>query len=213
MVAKGKVKTEEEIIYFVPEWQRVASFLEERTLSGFIAAFIEAHKILDFYLKRKGYPGDNFDQRFNFAKEKLSNPDKFFWAKKLFDDLVSKPKFNTTTLDLEDAILAYKQALIDILGEDKKALSFSEKMLLLYHFYAPRKIPQIKRLGIYFLVFLFLVLFLADTEPGNLIVRGIVDFAHFVFSYLLAILLFLGGLVILVFLIVFYLEKRKQKQN
>lgn len=213
MKKKHQAKTEEEIIYPVAEWQRVESFLEEGGLAAYIVALIEAHKILDYYLIKQGYPGATFDERIILAKEKLSNPEKFFYSYKILKNLIGKPKFNTTTLDIEEAILTYRQALIDILGEKKKPLSFYERILVLYHYYLPKKLSQIKKIVLYFFGFLLLVLFLADTQVGNSIVKLVVDFAHFVFSYILAIVLFLAGLAVLIFVFIFYLEKKKRSQQ
>lgn len=212
MRKKVKIKTEEEIVYPILEWKRVENFLLEKTLSGFISGLIDAHKILDFYLKKKGYPGKNIEERINLAKEEFSNWGKLMWAKQIHDNLVSNPKFNTTSLDLEDAILAYKQAIIDITQGEKKKLKLEERILVFARYYFPSRLLHIKKIILYIIFFFLGVLFLADTALGNLIVSMVVDFTHLLFSYLLAIILFVIGLVILTIGTIFYLEK-KRKEN
>jgi Ca2+-dependent lipid-binding protein len=79
-------------------------------------------------------------------------------------------------------------------------------------YYLPSKWKAIRKILLYLVIFFVLVLFLADTFPGKLLVSGIVDLTHYIFGWVLAVILFTLAILIVIIASLIYFERRKRKR-
>ncbi|NIM47109.1 MAG: hypothetical protein GTN40_03055 [Candidatus Aenigmarchaeota archaeon] len=189
-------------------WAEVEGALKERTPAGYKMAVIEANKLLDMTLKEKGYPGRDFDDRLLNARETFSNFDSLKQAVGKAKQILNTFDYNLTSVEVEDIINCYKQALMD-LTEGFGSISFTKRASLFFKYYVPAKIKSVKFWIILFFSFLLLVKFLADTSWGQQITQFVVSIVRFIFSWFLVFVLFIVGITIVVFATFLYFEKRK----
>jgi len=195
----------------IEHWDKVEHYLREGSLSSLVLAVIEAEKIFKQTLKDSGFPGKTTEEKISQAGGKISNITKLNFARNLRRDILEKINPAVTSLDLEAAVLAYKQAVID-LKEGSSKISFSDKVIFYVDYYFPNKLKSLKKTGIYFVIFLAVVWLFANTAIGQGIINIIVGFANFIFSWIFAVLLLVLALAIVVILSLVYFERRKKQK-
>ncbi len=189
-------------------WGIVQEALDEGTISGYKMAVIEAGKILEDLLKQKGYPGRTIKDRVLNARDYFHNLEGLLKANEIRQKLVDKVEYQLTSIQVEDAITAYRQAVVDLTSDEKASLSLFKKTRLSLKYYIPsRKKALTLILGGFFL-FLLLVLILADTSFGRDFIQGVVGMTHFIFSWIMIIVLMVVGMGVIVIGSLFYFERR-----
>jgi len=196
----------------IPGWKKVEKYLADKSLAGLIVALIEADKLLASRLEKQGYPGKTTDDRIKNAKEKFSNLNGLLEARQIRNDFLKNKEMNITSLDVEDGITSYQQALLDLQNGEKSRLGIFERFVILMDYYLPSKWKAIRKILLYLVIFFVLVLFLADTFPGKLLVSGIVDLTHYIFGWVLAVILFTLAILIVIIASLIYFERRKRKR-
>ncbi len=207
--AKVTIEEDEEV---TTGWSKVQKYLEEKNINSFLLAVLEADKLLAKALKDKGYPGKTTQEKIGAAKEKFTNINFLLGARDIRDKIINKIDYNLSSLDLEDAISAYRQAIID-LGEESEKLPISERLLLLFHYYYPSKKQALKKIIIYIVLFFTIVWFLSHTSLGQNIVNIVVGVTNIIFSWVLAIVLLVVGVIITVIASLLYFEKRRKERR
>lgn len=192
-------------------WEKVDKFLDEKTLGGLIVALLEADKILAAILKKQGYPGKSTDDRIKGAKERFNNLNGLLEARKVRKKMLETGEYNINSLDIEDAIAAYRQSIIDVESESKSRLGSFERFIILLDYYLPSKWKTVRLVLLYLFIFFALVLFLADTSVGHLVVSAVVSVTHIIFSWVLAIILLIAAILIVIIASLIYFERRKRK--
>lgn len=212
MPKEPKVKTEEEIEYPTLGWKKVEDYLSQKTPSSLILALLEAGKLLDYHLSHKGYPGKNLEEKIAFGRERFSNLQKLVEALRIKNEIISKINYKLTTLDLEEGISAFKQAIIDLEQSPKKLTLFDQAYLYFTYFF-PQKLKSSRRLIIYIFLFFLAVWFFANTSLGRTISGAVVFLANWIFSWVFAIfLLILAAITIIVISILYFEKRRRQKE-
>jgi hypothetical protein len=211
----GKIKKESRIIENDQEtiqgWEKVDKYLEEKSLAGLIVALLEADKLLNSALKKQGYPGKTIDDCIKSAKAKFNNLNGLLEARRIRKRLLGTKEYNINSLDLEDSIAAYRQSLLDLQSEAKSRLGYFERLIILADYYLPSKWKAIRKVLIYLALFFVVVLFLANTWPGQRIVLYVVSITHIVFSWVLAIISLILGILIVIIASLLYFERRKRR--
>ncbi len=194
-------------------WSIVKEALEEGTISGYKIAVIEAGKILEKLLEQKGYPGRTTRERILNARDYFHNLEGLLRAEKIRQNLVNNLEYQLTSLQVEDAINAYHQAVIDLNSNEKANLNLFQKAKLSLKYYLPSKKKFLTVvLGSIFL-FLLMVLILADTSIGRSFIQGVVGITHFIFSWIMIIILIIVGMGIIIIASLFYFEKRNANRT
>ncbi len=207
ITAKGKEKLTFENP--IEKWSRVERYLSEKTSSGLFMALIEAEKLLNLALSEKKFPGKDLETKISFAKERFSDIKALHKARKIKQDILEKIDFNLTSLDIEEALASYKQAIIDI-TQDPKKLGLTDRLILYTDYYFPYKLGSFKRFFLYFFLFFLSVWFLAHSSWGSALVKFFVFLADIIFSWALAVILVVLGLIITIIGSILYFEKRKR---
>ncbi|MFC1686693.1 hypothetical protein ACFLZS_02075 [Patescibacteria group bacterium] len=196
-------KVKEEI-----NWSIVKEALDEGTVSGYKMAVIEAGKILDNILKQKGYPGKDTKDRILNARDNFHNLEGLLNAHKLRKNLTSNLEYQLTSIQVEDAVNAYHQAVIDLTSSEKAKLGIFQKTRMTLRYYLPGKKRLIGFVLSGFFLFLLIVLILADTQFGRDFIQGVVGVTHFIFSWIMIMVLVVIGMGIIVIASLFYFERR-----
>src|SRR5581483_87304 len=98
--------------YFERKWLELLARV--KTHDGMILSVIDADKLLDEALKRRGYKGRTMGERLVAAQRVLSNNDGVWFAHKLRSRLVHEPEVRLKKSEAKDALAAIKQSLIDL---------------------------------------------------------------------------------------------------
>ena len=98
--------------YFDPKWAELLSRV--KTPEGMALAVIDADKLLDEALKRKGYKGKTMGERLVAAQRALSNNDGVWYAHKLRNRLVHEPNARLRRSEAKNALAGIKQGLQDL---------------------------------------------------------------------------------------------------
>lgn len=98
--------------YFDQKWAELLARV--KTPEGMALAVIDADKLLDEALKRRGYKGKTMGERLVAAQRNLSNNDGAWFAHKLRNRLVHEPDVRLRKNDAKNALAGIKQSLQDL---------------------------------------------------------------------------------------------------
>ena len=98
--------------YFDQKWAELLGRV--KSPEGMALAVIDADKLLDEALKRKGYKGKTMGERLVAAQRALSNNDGVWYAHKLRNRLVHEPNVRLRRSEARNALAGIKQGLQDL---------------------------------------------------------------------------------------------------
>ena len=98
--------------YFEDKWQSLLHRV--RTPEGMVLAIIDADKLLDEALKKRGYKGKTMGERLVSAQRAISNNDTVWYAHKLRNRLVHEPEVRLRKNEAKNALAGFKQCLKDL---------------------------------------------------------------------------------------------------
>lgn len=85
-----------------------------KTHEGMILAIIDADKLLEEALRKRGFKGKTIGERLVKAQKDLSDNDSVWYAHKLRNRLVHEPQIRLQKHEAKDALGGFKQALHDL---------------------------------------------------------------------------------------------------
>lgn len=191
-------------------WQIVEDCMAEKTSSGYKLALIEADKLLDKALRDAGYPGKNIEERITQAKANFSNVKNLKKAREKRNLVLKELSYNLNSIDVEDAVKSYHQALLDIEGNPEAKLSLLEQIMAQVSYYVPSKKKFFWKTLLYCVSILLIIVFLADTKTGQKISQSIVNLSHFIFGWVLMVFILVASVITIITLSILYFEKRKK---
>lgn len=98
---------------FQKRWQAILEIV--KTQEGMVLAVINADKLVDEALRRKGYRGKTMGERLVSAQRTLSDNDSVWYAHKLRNRLVHENDHPALKInDAKKALAGFKQALKDL---------------------------------------------------------------------------------------------------
>ena len=97
---------------FRERWARLLA--QVKTPEGMALAVIDADKLLDDALKKRGFKGKTTGERLVSAQRSLSNNDAIWYAHKLRNRLVHEPDIRLKKNEAQKALGNFKQALVDL---------------------------------------------------------------------------------------------------
>lgn len=98
--------------YFDKRWSEL--LLRVKTTDGMILAVVDADKLLDEALRRRGYKGKTMGERLVAAQRDLSSNDSVWYAHKLRNRLVHEPDVRLRKNEAKNALEGFKQGLKDL---------------------------------------------------------------------------------------------------
>jgi hypothetical protein len=199
----GEIKIKHEV------WDLVENCFKEQKACSYKMAIIEADKSLDNLLSLKGVPGTGSKDRVLKVKEKFSNIEELFKAFELRERILNHLSYTLTVQEVDDALNAYKQAIIDI-DSGGKSIPFKTKLKLFWEYYVPKKIRKIKSLIFFALLLLAVILFFNDFNFGKEIHTKLLQTARFIYYEIMVILVVAAVVVGLIFFIFLVLENKNK---
>ncbi len=94
------------------EWKELQSFCRDRTM--WPKALVDADRLLDKALKRRKFRGKRMGERLVSAQRRLTNNDGVWAAHNLTKKVIDNPATRLSEAKVKAALVAYRQALIDI---------------------------------------------------------------------------------------------------
>lgn len=197
----------------ITSWHIIEDCLAEKTASGYKLTLIEAEKLLQDALKKAGYPGKNGDERIASSQHLFSNVKKIKIARDKAKIVLKELDYNLNSLEVEDAAKSYHQALMDVKTNPDAQLGIFDRFWALVTYYIPSKKKLFFTVSGVVLGFLLLIVFLADTEPGKNTTKAIIDFAHFIFSWVITTAILIIAIVTIITLTILYFENKRKNQS
>lgn len=197
----------------ITSWHIIEDCLAEKTASGYKMALIESEKLLQDALKQAGYPGKNGDERIASSGHLFSNIKKLKSARDKAEIVLRELDYNLNSLEVEEATKAYHQALMDIKTNPDAHLGFFDRIWALITYYIPSKKKLFFTLAGISVGTLLFIVFLADTKTGRNFATSIVDFAHFVFSWVITTAILIIAVITIITLTILYFENKRKGQS
>ena len=98
--------------YFQKKWLELLTRV--KTPEGMMLAIIDADKLLDEALRKRGFRGKTLGERLVAAQRSFSNNDTVWYAHKLRNRLVHEPNVRLKKGEAKNALAGFKQGLIDL---------------------------------------------------------------------------------------------------
>jgi len=98
--------------YFEARWMELLARV--RTPDGMVLAVIDADKLLDEALKRRGFKGKTMGERLVSAQRSLNDNDAVWYAHKLRNRLVHEPDIKLKKKEAQTALAGFRQGLKDL---------------------------------------------------------------------------------------------------
>ncbi len=190
------------------DWTPVDEALAEGTASGAKLAVLEAGKILESSLANAKLPGDTPAAKLGKARGMLARPAEVTQLQQALEKL---HRGDSPALSPEQAkhhVQTVRQTLADLSSIPSADRSPATRIKLLAGMFRGRRQLGLQVLGAATVAFV-LILFLADTPPGQAIVTGVVGIVHFFFRWLLGLVILLAVLAAAVAATALYLDRRQ----
>ncbi len=98
--------------YFEARWSELLAMVKSQ--EGMVLAVIDADKLLDEALKRRGYKGKTMGERLVAAQRDLTSNDSVWYAHKLRNRLVHEPKVRLRKSEAKNALAGIRRGLKDL---------------------------------------------------------------------------------------------------
>lgn len=191
------------------DWTAVEDAEQEKSVSGYKVALLEAAKLLDERLRAERVPGRTFAERTQAAHYHFTQPEKLNRAATYVEGLRSGVTGGLTADRAKTYLQSFRQGVADMNDLSQSRDSFAAQARLYLGLLKGRQrwlVRGLVGLG----GFLILVLLLADTGIGRGLVSGIVDLVHGFFGLLVALLVAIGAVLIVVLGSAVYLDKHRR---
>jgi hypothetical protein len=189
------------------DWTPVEEAEAEHTVSGYKIALLEAAKLFEQRMADEKIPGRTAADHLEAVKLHLTRPADVTRAYSYVGRLRAGTTGALTKERAKAYIQAFRQAVADLNDLTQSRDSFAAQFKLALGTLKSKQFWLVRAL-IGLGVFFVLVLFLADTTPGQVLVAAMVGFVHLFFSWIIGLLV---GIALLVFVVVgtaLYLDRR-----
>jgi len=196
----------------VIDWTIIENLLKQGNESALSLALLEYDKLIKQLFSRRGIPGLTLAHKIENAKMILSDIPSLEKARSLRERILDELDFVPARPELELAINAYHQAVVD-LASSRADLSLFRRTVQLVRFYVfSKKGSAYKKVGVAFLSLFAFIYFLGGTPPGVALTGGIVTSVNTVFSWLVFLILMILVGAFLAALTIVYFDKRRRMQ-
>lgn len=98
--------------YFQDKWLELLARV--KTPEGMVLAIIDADKLLDEALKKRGFSGKTMGERLVAAQRSMTDNDSVWYAHKLRNRIVHEPEVNLKKREAQNALGGFKKGLKDL---------------------------------------------------------------------------------------------------
>ena len=189
------------------DWTPIEEAESENTISGYKVALLEAAKIFEERMAEERIPGKTPGEKLEAVQFHLTRSADVVKAYSYVQRLRSGSTGALTKERAKAYIQSFRQAVADLndLSQSRDSLPAQAKMYL--GLLKGKQVWLVRALigiGGFFLI----VLFLADTPPGQALVSGSVAFVHLFFSWIIALLIAIALIVLVVLGTAVYLNRK-----
>jgi uncharacterized membrane protein len=197
------------------EWKTVRDYLKKDNPESLKLAIIEAENIFLRTVERKGYKARNVEEKISLALKEMSRPEVFLKNREIALNLKNK-----VGQGIEDPysgleiVNIYKESISEILFgiiDEKKFESLKLRFWRFYYLFFMNK-KKVYRFLIWILLFILLMLFIADTDLGKNLFDLIIDKIHLIIRIILFTLFIAFAIVFFITLSIVLLESRSKKK-
>jgi len=191
------------------EWDRAEEFLLRKTSADLMVAVLEAGKIFNRVLaSRANRAGKKITQIYEL-RDSFADLPSVLAAHKMRNKVLTQKNFELDLDEAEYIFEAYKRGALDLLSREKFTRNIFERLndWWLYLWEGSQK--KIRQYTGWILGSLLLIVFLADTSLGRLLASVFVAISHFVWTWLVIILIFLAVAAVVLISLFAYLGRNK----
>jgi len=198
------------------EWETIDKYIKKDNQDGIRLAVIEAENVFLRTVERKCYKAKNIEEKVSLALKEISNPDVFLKSRERALLFKNKVGFELgDPYEGREIVDNYKRAIEDILFGIIDEKRFESLKIRFWRFYYPVFVNRRKiyHFAAWFLFFILLMLFIADTDLGKNMFDSIIDKLHLIIRIILFILFIGFAIVFFITLSIVLLESRSKKRH
>jgi hypothetical protein len=190
------------------DWTAVEEAEAEKTVTGYKLALLEAAKLLDERLQAERVPGRSFAERVQAAHFHFTKPNQVNRAAAYVEGLRSGVTGGLTKDRAKTYLQDFRQGVADMNDLSQSRDSAAAQARLYLGLLKGRQRWLLRGL-IGLGGFLVVVLILADTKVGQVLVDGVVGLVHGLFGLIVALLIALGAVLLVVLGTAVYLDRHR----
>lgn len=197
------------------EWETINKYIKKDNQESNRLAVIEAENVFLRTVERRGYKAKNIEEKISLALKEISIPDIFLKSRERALLFKNKVGFESgDPYEGREIVDNYKRAIEDILFGIIDEKKFESLKIRFWRFYYPLFInrKKIYRFLGCFILFILLMLFIADTDLGKNIFDAIIDKIHLIIRIILFILFIAFAIIFFITLSIVLLESRSKKR-
>lgn len=191
------------------DWSTINNYKKEGSISGLCMALAESHKLLDYFLDKKSYGGSTIYEKVKMAKDIFSDINGLAKAMEVWEDVFSVYDKELAAKDVREAIDQYHQAITDIAESEVYSISLLDRMRSSINYYLVSQPDKFRKIVVWFLLTVILIMVLDNTHIGQTIMSGLVAIINFLFGGLLIAGLIILGIILIVGGVMIYRDRRK----
>lgn len=191
----------------VIDWTPINQYLREGTKSGLAMALVECDKLLNHILHLKGYKGKTIYQRIASAKDAINDLGGLAYALEIKENLLNEFDKDVSERELRRAIEKYKEIIEDVERSQIPESGIIDLIKGNLDYYFIGKPERFRRFVVWFLALVVTIIVLDNTHIG----QSIVHFVALIFGGAISWLLALGiivGIVLLLALVFLAIGKK-----
>jgi hypothetical protein len=197
------------------EWKTVEKYLKKDNSESSRLAVIEAENVFLRVVERKGYKAKSLEGKVSLALKEIRNPETLLKARDKALEAKNKVGFDfDDPYTAGDIINIYKESIEYLLFgiiEEKKFESLKYRFWRYYYvFFINRR--KIYRFLVWVLIFILIMLFIADTDLGKSIFDYFIDKIHLILRIILFALFIVFSILFFVTFSIILLESRSKKR-
>jgi len=193
------------------DWTTIDEYLKEGTLAALCMALAECHKLLNYILTSQGYRGDSIYEKIHEAKNRFTNLNNLAKGMEIRESIFEEYDKEISKEEIRNAIKFYQEAIKDLAESDMPDVGLVGKIRawFVFHFLYNRRF--FRKLAVWFLVVVLLLIILDATHPGQVIVHYLATLFFKISNFLIITSIAVGVLILIIVGVIFYFEARRKK--
>lgn len=191
-------------------WLLVENALNDGSRYGYKAAIIETEKILKIALDEKNIPGETYDDKIDFVRKLLANPDKLKYSRAMCKKIIEELGFDISLDDTKEIIAGYYKAISDVSEMTYHNISAKDKVMLFAEKYSKKLPHAIKSILIAILVFFGALFISSETEVGRSAGLMLIEISRMIFYKFIPAIFAITAFIFASLVIIAAIKKRKK---
>lgn len=194
-------------------WRIVENALNDGSKYGYKIAIVDTEKILILALREKNIPGDSLDEKVEFVRKMLANPDKLRYSRAMYKKILEEIGFDVSLEDTKEIIAGYYKAISDITEMNYYKVSWKDRVRLIKEKYSKKMPLAAKNLLIAIFLSFTAIFITSETDWGRNLTTALQDISKFIFYKLIPATLVLLAAIFVILIVLSLIRKRKNRNN